>query len=196
MGKRLPEQGTARREHYSFADHVEGSDLCADGRYRRRADTSLPEQLGGPRNWDYRFCWLRDATLTLLALMNRGYYDEARAWRDWLLRAAAGSPAQTQIMYGVAGERWLAEREVPWLGGYENSKPVRIGNAAADQLQLDVFGEVMDAFHQARLGGLPHNAAAWAFLRALLAHLESVGASPTKASGRCVAGPVTSLIRR
>jgi GH15 family glucan-1,4-alpha-glucosidase len=140
--------------------------------------TSLPEQLGGPRNWDYRFCWLRDATLTLLALMNTGYYDEARAWRDWLLRAAAGSPAQTQIMYGVAGERWLAEREVPWLGGYENSKPVRIGNAAADQLQLDVFGEVMDAFHQARLGGLPHNAAAWAFLRALLAHLESVWRIP------------------
>jgi GH15 family glucan-1,4-alpha-glucosidase len=114
--------------------------------------TSLPERLGGPRNWDYRFCWLRDATLTLLALMNTGYYDEARAWRGWLLRAAAGSPAEIQIMYGVAGERWLAEREVPWLGGYENSKPVRIGNAAADQLQLDVFGEVMDAAHHARIG--------------------------------------------
>ena len=140
--------------------------------------TSLPEQLGGPRNWDYRFCWLRDATLTLLALMNTGYYDEARAWRDWLLRAAAGSPAQIQIMYGVAGERWLAEREVPWLGGYENSKPVRIGNAAADQLQLDVFGEVMDALHHARLGGLQDLTAAWEFQRALLAHLETVWRAP------------------
>ena len=106
------------------------------------------------RNWDYRFCWLRDATFTLLALMNAGYYDEARAWRDWLLRAAAGSPRQLQIMYGVAGERWLTEREVPWLSGYEGSKPVRIGNAAADQLQLDVYGEVMDALHHARVGGL------------------------------------------
>ena len=140
--------------------------------------TSLPEQLGGPRNWDYRFCWLRDATLTLLALMNTGYYDEARAWRDWLLRAAAGSPAQIQIMYGVAGERWLAEREVPWLGGYENSKPVRIGNAAADQLQLDVYGEVMDALHHARLGGLQDLTAAWEFQRALLAHLETVWRAP------------------
>ena len=140
--------------------------------------TSLPEQLGGPRNWDYRFCWLRDATLTLLALMNTGYYDEARAWRDWLLRAAAGSPAQIQIMYGVAGERWLAEREVPWLGGYENSKPVRIGNAAADQLQLDVFGEVMDALHHARLGGLQDLTAAWDFQRALLAHLETEWRAP------------------
>ncbi|MGA7384069.1 MAG: glycoside hydrolase family 15 protein [Methylocella sp.] len=140
--------------------------------------TSLPEQLGGPRNWDYRFCWLRDATLTLLALMNTGYYDEARAWRGWLLRAAAGSPADIQIMYGVAGERWLAEREVPWLGGYENSKPVRIGNAAADQLQLDVFGEVMDAAHHARIGGLQDLAAAWEFQRALLAHLETAWRAP------------------
>jgi GH15 family glucan-1,4-alpha-glucosidase len=140
--------------------------------------TSLPEQLGGPRNWDYRYCWLRDATLTLLALMNTGYYDEARAWRDWLLRAAAGSPEDIQIMYGVAGERWLAEREVPWLGGHENSKPVRVGNAAADQLQLDVYGEVMDALHQARVGGLQHLAAAWEFQRALLAHLETVWRDP------------------
>lgn len=140
--------------------------------------TSLPEQLGGSRNWDYRFCWLRDATLTLLALMNRGYYDEARAWRDWLLRAAAGSPAQVQIMYGVAGERWLDEREVPWLAGYANSKPVRIGNAAADQLQLDVFGEVMDAFHQARAGGFQDLAAGWELQLELLAHLETVWRAP------------------
>ena len=116
--------------------------------------TSLPEYIGGPRNWDYRFCWLRDATLTLLALMNAGYYDEARMWRDWLLRAAAGSPQQIQIMYGIRGERRLTEWEVPWLPGYEGSQPVRIGNAAHNQLQLDIFGEVMDALHQARQGGL------------------------------------------
>jgi GH15 family glucan-1,4-alpha-glucosidase len=140
--------------------------------------TSLPEQLGGARNWDYRFCWLRDATLTLLALMNAGYYEEARAWRDWLLRASAGSPAEIQIMYGVAGERWLAEHEVPWLGGYENSKPVRIGNAAADQLQLDVYGEVADAFHHARIGGLPYLEASWEFSRALLGHLETIWRAP------------------
>ena len=142
------------------------------------ATTSLPEQLGGARNWDYRFCWLRDATLTLLSLMNSGYFDEARAWRDWLLRAAAGSPWQTQIMYGLAGERWLFEREVPWLAGYEGAKPVRIGNAASAQLQLDVYGEVMDALHQGRRGGLEHAAAGWALQRALLAHLEQVWASP------------------
>jgi GH15 family glucan-1,4-alpha-glucosidase len=140
--------------------------------------TSLPEQLGGSRNWDYRFCWLRDATLTLLSLMNAAYYEEARAWRDWLLRAAAGSPEQIQIMYGVTGKRWLAEREVPWLDGYENSKPVRIGNAAADQLQLDVYGEVVDALYHARVGGLQYLAAAWEFERSLLAHLETVWRTP------------------
>jgi len=136
--------------------------------------TSLPEQLGGLRNWDYRFCWLRDATLTLLALMNSGYYDEACAWRDWLLRAAAGSPSQIRIMYGLAGDKRLAEWEVPWLAGYEGSKPVRIGNAAADQLQLDVFGEVLDAMHQARVGGLPPLADAWDFQRVLMSHLEEI----------------------
>ena len=140
--------------------------------------TSLPERLGGSRNWDYRFCWLRDATLTLLSLMNAGYYDEARAWRDWLLRAAAGSPDQLQIMYGVTGKRWLSEREVPWLSGYEGSKPVRIGNAAADQLQLDVYGEVMDALHQARAGRLQYLAASWEFQRALLDHLETIWRDP------------------
>ncbi|MFL6823603.1 MAG: glycoside hydrolase family 15 protein [Xanthobacteraceae bacterium] len=140
--------------------------------------TSLPEQIGGPRNWDYRFCWLRDATLTLLAFMNGGYYDEARSWRDWLLRAAAGSPSQLQIMYGLAGEKRLAEWEVPWLSGYEGSKPVRIGNAACDQLQIDVFGEVMDAFHQARVGGLQVLAEGWDFQRALLSHLEKIWSSP------------------
>jgi GH15 family glucan-1,4-alpha-glucosidase len=140
--------------------------------------TSVPEQLGGTRNWDYRFCWLRDATLTLLALMNAGYYDEACAWRDWLLRAAAGAPGQLQIMYGLAGERRLTEYEVPWLPGYENSRPVRLGNAAHGQLQLDVFGEVMDALHQARGGGLDSGEADWAFQRALLAHLEKTWDEP------------------
>jgi GH15 family glucan-1,4-alpha-glucosidase len=140
--------------------------------------TSLPEQIGGPRNWDYRFCWLRDATLTLLAFMNAGYFDEARRWRDWLLRAAAGSPSQLQIMYGLAGEKRLAEWEIPWLSGYEGAKPVRIGNAASGQLQIDVFGEVMDAFHQARVGGLQLLAEGWDFQRAVLAHLEKIWSSP------------------
>jgi GH15 family glucan-1,4-alpha-glucosidase len=136
--------------------------------------TSLPECIGGARNWDYRFCWLRDATLTLLSLMNAGYYDEARMWRDWLLRAAAGSPQQIQIMYGVRGERRLTEWQVPWLPGYEGSQPVRIGNAAHNQLQLDIFGEVMDALHQARQGGLGANESGWDLQRELLAHLEKI----------------------
>jgi GH15 family glucan-1,4-alpha-glucosidase len=140
--------------------------------------TSLPERLGGARNWDYRYCWLRDATLSLLALMNAGYFDEAKAWRDWLLRAIAGSPKDMQIMYGVGGERRLYEWEVPWLPGYENSKPVRVGNAAHAQLQLDVFGEVMDAFHQARAGGLAQLDAAWDLQRTLLKHLAEVWEQP------------------
>jgi GH15 family glucan-1,4-alpha-glucosidase len=140
--------------------------------------TSLPEKPGGPRNWDYRYCWLRDATLTLLALMNAGYSAEAGAWRDWLVRAVAGSPSQMQIMYGVAGERRLTEWLVPWLPGYEASSPVRIGNDAYAQLQLDVYGEVMDALHQARQAGLPRNEPAWAMQRALLVHLEAVWREP------------------
>jgi len=140
--------------------------------------TSLPEFIGGSRNWDYRFCWLRDATLTLLALMNAGYYDEAQTWREWLLRAAAGSPQQIQIMYGLRGERRLTEWEVPWLPGYENSKPVRIGNAAHNQLQLDIFGEVMDALHQARQGGLGANEAGWAMQREFLLHLAEIWHEP------------------
>jgi len=118
------------------------------------ATTSLPEYLGGERNWDYRYCWLRDATFTLQAFMHLGYYEEARGWRDWILRAVAGSPEQIQIMYGVGGERWLAELTVPWLPGYANSSPVRIGNGAYQQLQIDVFGEVADAMAQARKGGI------------------------------------------
>ncbi len=139
---------------------------------------SLPECIGSVRNWDYRFCWLRDATLTLLALMNGGYYEEAQMWRDWLLRAAAGSPSQIQIMYGIRGERRLTEWEVPWLPGYEESKPVRIGNAAHNQRQLDIFGEVMDALYQARRGGLGNAATGWDLERALLAHLEKIWREP------------------
>jgi GH15 family glucan-1,4-alpha-glucosidase len=140
--------------------------------------TSVPEQFGGSRNWDYRYCWLRDATLTLLALMNAGYYDEAQSWRDWLLRAAAGSPSQLHIMYGLAGERHLPELEIPWLPGYESSRPVRIGNAAHDQLQLDVFGEVLDTMHHARRGGLKTRDFDWAFQRAVLEHLEQIWDRP------------------
>ena len=142
------------------------------------ATTSLPEELGGVRNWDYRMCWLRDATLTLVALMDAGYYDEALAWRDWLLRAVAGSPDQLQIMYGLGGERRLLEWEAPWLPGYAGSRPVRIGNAAHGQLQLDVFGEVIDALHQARKGKMPESEDAWHLEIALIKHLESVCRQP------------------
>ena len=142
------------------------------------ATTSLPEELGGVRNWDYRICWLRDATLTLIALMDAGYFDEARHWRDWLLRAVAGSPEQLQIMYGLGGERRLLEWEVPWLPGYEGSRPVRVGNAAHGQLQIDVFGEVMDALHQARRGQIPESAEAWHLERALVTHLEQLHTQP------------------
>jgi GH15 family glucan-1,4-alpha-glucosidase len=140
--------------------------------------TSLPEKLRGCRNWDYRHCWLRDATLTLLALMNGGFFREAEAWREWLVRAVAGSPTQMQIMYGLAGERRLTEFEVPWLRGYEGAAPVRIGNDAHSQLQLDVFGEVMDALYQARCGGIGGMEASWALQGQLLAHLEKIWTEP------------------
>jgi GH15 family glucan-1,4-alpha-glucosidase len=137
------------------------------------ATTSLPEALGGERNWDYRFCWLRDATLTLSALMATGYTEEARAWRDWLLRAVAGDPTKLQIMYGPGGERDLTEREFASLAGYEGSRPVRIGNAASGQYQLDVYGEVLGALHEARRVGLDPSGSAWDLERALLDFLES-----------------------
>jgi len=140
--------------------------------------TSLPEELGGTRNWDYRYCWLRDATITLLALMRAGYYDEAGAWRAWLARAVAGAPAQLQIMYGIGGERRLPEWEVDWLPGYQGAKPVRIGNGAVDQLQLDVYGEVMSALHVARVGGLPSDDTAWHIEKALVDHLIGVWDQP------------------
>jgi GH15 family glucan-1,4-alpha-glucosidase len=140
--------------------------------------TSLPEKLGGVRNWDYRYCWVRDATLTLLALMNGGYRGEAASWRDWLGRAVAGSPAQMQIMYGIAGERRLTEQTLSWLPGFAGSAPVRIGNAAAGQLQLDVYGELMDALHQARRAGLASVEATWNVQCAMLEHLEKVWQEP------------------
>jgi GH15 family glucan-1,4-alpha-glucosidase len=140
--------------------------------------TSLPERLGGKRNWDYRYCWLRDATLTLLGAMHAGYFEEAQAWREWLLRTVAGSPDQLQIMYGIGGERRLAEWEVPWLPGYENSSPVRVGNAAHTQLQLDVFGEIMDVYYQARRGGLTGDQSGWAIQLEFLRHLADIWREP------------------
>jgi GH15 family glucan-1,4-alpha-glucosidase len=140
--------------------------------------TSLPEKLGGARNWDYRFCWLRDATFTLFSLMNSGYTEEARAWHDWLLRAVAGSPADFQIMYSITGKRRLLEWEADWLPGYEGARPVRFGNAAHHQLQLDVFGELMDTFHQARRADIELDGGTWGVECALLAHLAKVWTRP------------------
>ena len=134
--------------------------------------TSLPEQIGGVRNWDYRFCWLRDATLTLLTMLNAGYVDEARAWAGWLRRAVAGDPADLQIMYGIAGERRLDERELEWLPGYERSVPVRVGNAASEQLQLDVYGELLDAAYQSGAHGQALDNDGWSLTRKVLGWLE------------------------
>jgi GH15 family glucan-1,4-alpha-glucosidase len=140
--------------------------------------TSLPERLGGARNWDYRFCWLRDATFTLIALMNAGYYEDARAWREWLLRAVAGAPERVQIMYAVTGEHRLPEWEVPWLPGYQGATPVRAGNAAAEQVQLDVFGEVTDALYYGRHGKLGPSEEGWQLQCGLLDYLEKVWPEP------------------
>jgi GH15 family glucan-1,4-alpha-glucosidase len=136
--------------------------------------SSLPEKLGGDRNWDYRYCWLRDATFTLLALMNSGYQTEAMAWHNWLLRAVAGSPSDMQIMYSITGARRLLEWEAAWLPGYADSKPVRFGNAAHAQLQLDVYGELMDTFHQARMLKVELNGGAWAMECKFLVHLAKI----------------------
>ena len=140
--------------------------------------TSLPEKLGGSRNWDYRFCWLRDATFTLLALLNSGYTEEALAWHNWLLRAAAGWPANMQIMYGIMGQRRLLEWEADWLRGYEGARPVRVGNAAHAQLQLDVYGELIDAFHQWRMAALHLDEDSWALETAVLEHLAEIWDRP------------------
>ncbi len=140
--------------------------------------SSLPEVIGGERNWDYRFCWLRDATFTLLALMHGGYREEARRWSEWLRRSAAGSPAQLQTLYGLAGERRIAEWEVPWLAGYQGAKPVRIGNAASGQLQIDVFGEVVDALHQSALHGLAPHREVWELQREIIEHVTRIWDQP------------------
>ena len=159
--------------------------------------TSLPEWIGSVRNWDYRYCWLRDATFTLYSLMTAGYIDEAAAWRHWLLRAVAGEAKDLQIMYGAAGERRLSEYEVDWLPGYEGSAPVRVGNAASEQFQLDVYGEVLDSLYQGREAGLdarPRRVVVRGVDPRLPAH--RVEASPTRASGRCAARASTSPTRR
>ncbi|HEY0613375.1 MAG TPA: glycoside hydrolase family 15 protein, partial [Candidatus Elarobacter sp.] len=135
--------------------------------------TSLPEEIGGVRNWDYRYCWLRDATFVLVALLNAGFEEEAFAWRAWLLRAVAGNPKQLQILYGLRGERRLPEFEAPWLKGYAGSRPVRIGNAAAQQLQLDVYGEVADAMYQAHRAGLPPDTDEWLLMKNVVETVES-----------------------
>ena len=157
---------------------LKGLTYAATGGIVAAPTTSLPEQLGGVRNWDYRYCWLRDATFTLLALMHAGYYDEAQTWRDWLFRAVAGSPDQLQIMYGLGGERRLTEWEVPWLPGFEGSRPVRIGNAAVNQTQLDIYGEVLDALYHAHSHGLPPNQHGDAIGRVVLRHLAKIWDQP------------------
>ena len=142
--------------------------------------TSLPERVGGVRNWDYRFCWIRDSTFTLYALLSSGYRSEARAWREWLLRAAAGHPSEMQIMYGLAGERRLPEWEIAWLSGYRDSRPVRAGNAAHEQLQLDVYGELMDSLHACHRYGLEASPVAWDLQRKLLEYLETIWERPDR----------------
>lgn len=157
------------------------------------ATTSLPEQPGGSRNWDYRYCWLRDATFTLQALLGTGYVAEALAWRDWLLRAVAGDPADLQIMYGLDGRRRLPESTLPWLGGYRQSRPVRVGNAAADQFQLDVWGEVLDGLHLAREAGMQPDDTAWDVQCALLDYLEGNWRRPDSSLWE-VRGPVRHFV--
>jgi GH15 family glucan-1,4-alpha-glucosidase len=151
--------------------------------------TSLPEQLGGQRNWDYRFCWLRDATFTLLAMLHAGYQEEAHAWGAWLRRAVAGSPAQIQTMYGIGGERRLVEWSVGNLPGYQGAAPVRVGNAASEQLQLDVYGELMDALYQAAHTGLVPPDSAWQLQRLLVLHLEKIWHQPDEGIWEVRGGP-------
>ena len=151
--------------------------------------TSLPERIAGERNWDYRYCWLRDATMTLLAFMNLGYFDEAQAWREWLLRSVAGNPEQMQIMYGLAGERDLQEYTLPWLPGYEHSQPVRVGNAASQQRQLDIYGEVADAMTQAIKGGLPRHPRSAAIARLILPYVERIWREPDEGIWEVRGGP-------
>ena len=184
------------RYHGKYRDEVERSFMALKAMTFRPSGglvaamtTSLPEFIGGVRNWDYRFCWLRDTTFTLLALANGGYFDEAEAWQDWLLRALAGSPEQVQIMYGLKGERQLIEWEVDWLPGYENSRPVRVGNAAAGQLQLDIYGEVMDCFYHAQQVMARHSERDFHVLARLLEHLEKIWQDPDEGIWETRGGP-------
>jgi GH15 family glucan-1,4-alpha-glucosidase len=166
-------QGAWRNEILRSLTVLKGLTYAPTGGLVAAATTSLPEQIGGVRNWDYRYCWLRDATFTLITLLQVGYRDEATAWREWLLRAIAGSAAQMQVMYGVKGERWLEEGEIAWLSGYENSKPVRVGNAASNQFQLDVFGEVLLAMYESHRAGLKTEEPDWRLQVELMRFLES-----------------------
>ena len=175
----------ACRQHGQWHDAVvrslitlKGLTYAPTGGIVAAATTSLPEEIGGVRNWDYRYCWVRDATFTLTALMNAGFVDEAKAWRQWLLRAVAGTPAQMQIMYGVRGERRLDEYELPWLAGYENSKPVRVGNAASTQFQLDVYGELVGSMYRADRAGIKTSSNDWHLMTELMCFLESKWKEP------------------
>ncbi|CAN5775868.1 glycoside hydrolase family 15 protein [soil metagenome] len=171
-------EGPWKEQVLRSAITLKGLTFAPTGGIVAAATTSLPEKIGGVRNWDYRFCWLRDATFTLFSLINCGFMTEAAAWRNWLLRAAAGDPAKLQTMYGAAGERRLPEMTLDWLPGYEGSQPVRIGNAAVNQFQLDVYGEVIDALHVARVAGLEPNESAWALKKVILQFVEKAWQEP------------------
>ncbi len=176
--KRCEQRGPWREAILRSLIVLKGLTYAPTGGIVAAPTTSLPEEIGGVRNWDYRYCWLRDATFTLFALSQGGYYDEAKSWREWLLRAIAGSPSQMQILYGVRGERRIEEFEIPWLRGYENSRPVRVGNAASTQFQLDVYGEIIGAIYEGSRAGLKISEEDWRLQVALLNFLETKWMEP------------------